>query len=78
MKIIVVGGGAWGTALAVGASSNDLARHAVTLWVRDPAQGQALGAAGQQAAFTEFSVETMARRTLAAIPARTRSGGNPP
>ena len=42
MKIIVVGGGAWGTALAVGASSNDLARHAVTLWVRDPAQGQAM------------------------------------
>ena len=35
-----------------------------------PAQAQALGAAGQRAAFTEFSVETMARRTLAAIPVR--------
>jgi len=33
MKIAVLGAGAWGTALARHAS----ARHAVTLWVRDPA-----------------------------------------
>ena len=38
MKIIVIGAGAWGTALAVSAS----ARHAVTLWARDPAQAQAM------------------------------------
>jgi glycerol-3-phosphate dehydrogenase (NAD(P)+) len=42
MKIIVLGGGAWGTALAVSASGNPAAQHAVTLWVRDAAQGQAL------------------------------------
>lgn len=42
MKIIVVGGGAWGTALAVGACRNALAGHAVTLWVRDPVQGQSM------------------------------------
>jgi glycerol-3-phosphate dehydrogenase (NAD(P)+) len=38
MKIIVLGAGAWGTALAISAGSNALARHAVTLWARDPAQ----------------------------------------
>ncbi|MBB5203538.1 glycerol-3-phosphate dehydrogenase (NAD(P)+) [Inhella inkyongensis] len=34
MKIAVLGAGAWGTALAIQAA----ARHAVTLWARDPAQ----------------------------------------
>lgn len=38
MKILVLGAGAWGTALAVSAA----ARHEVTLWARDPAQAQAL------------------------------------
>ncbi len=40
MKILVLGAGAWGTALAVSAAS----RHAVTLWARDPAQARALHA----------------------------------
>ena len=34
MKILVIGAGAWGTALAVGSAS----RHQVTLWARDAAQ----------------------------------------
>ncbi|MDB5881714.1 MAG: ketopantoate reductase PanE/ApbA family protein [Ramlibacter sp.] len=38
MKIMVLGAGAWGTALSVAAS----ARHEVTLWARDPAQARAL------------------------------------
>ncbi len=38
MKIVVIGGGAWGTALAVNASLKTLAPHGVTLWVRDAAQ----------------------------------------
>jgi glycerol-3-phosphate dehydrogenase (NAD(P)+) len=38
MKIVVLGAGAWGTALAATAS----ARHEVTLWARDPVQAQAL------------------------------------
>lgn len=42
MKIVVLGGGAWGTALALSAASNPTACHAVTLWLRDSAQAQAL------------------------------------
>jgi glycerol-3-phosphate dehydrogenase (NAD(P)+) len=38
MKIVVLGAGAWGTALAAIAAP----RHQVTLWARDPAQAQAL------------------------------------
>lgn len=41
MKIIVLGAGAWGTALAISAAP----RHAVTLWARDSAQATALQAA---------------------------------
>jgi glycerol-3-phosphate dehydrogenase (NAD(P)+) len=37
MKIIVLGAGAWGTALAASASMQP-GGHAVTLWARDPAQ----------------------------------------
>jgi glycerol-3-phosphate dehydrogenase (NAD(P)+) len=40
MKIIVLGAGAWGTALAVNAAAS----HAVTLWARDTSQTRALGA----------------------------------
>jgi glycerol-3-phosphate dehydrogenase (NAD(P)+) len=40
MKIIVIGGGAWGTALAINASGNPVAGHDVTLWVRDALQAQ--------------------------------------
>ena len=40
MKIIVAGGGAWGTALAINASRNASAGHDVTLWVRDALQAQ--------------------------------------
>ncbi len=42
MKIIVLGAGAWGTALAVGASSNSLAQHEVTIWARDAAQASTM------------------------------------
>lgn len=45
MKIIVLGAGAWGTALAVSASTNPLAAHAVTLWARDADQASVLQAA---------------------------------
>ena len=40
MKILVLGAGAWGTALSVSAAG----RHDVTLWARDPAQAGALRA----------------------------------
>ena len=38
MKILLLGAGAWGTALAVSAAP----RHQVSLWARDPAQAAAL------------------------------------
>lgn len=38
MKIFVIGGGAWGTALAIAFSQ----RHQVSLWVRDDSQARAL------------------------------------
>lgn len=37
MKIIVIGAGAWGTAMAISAAAHP-AGHAVTLWARDAAQ----------------------------------------
>ncbi|MES2509552.1 MAG: NAD(P)H-dependent glycerol-3-phosphate dehydrogenase [Pseudomonadota bacterium] len=37
MKIVVLGAGAWGTALAISAASNPRAGHAVRLWARDDA-----------------------------------------
>ena len=42
MKILVLGAGAWGTALAVSASENPLSHHEVTLWARDAAQAAAM------------------------------------
>ena len=44
MKIVVIGAGAWGTALAVSAASHRRANHDVTLWARDAAQASALQA----------------------------------
>ncbi len=44
MKIIVIGAGAWGTALAMSASQNPQATHEVTLWARDPSQAAAMQA----------------------------------
>ena len=40
MKITVAGAGAWGTALAISASSNAAAGHQVTLWARDAARAR--------------------------------------
>jgi glycerol-3-phosphate dehydrogenase (NAD(P)+) len=37
MKIVVIGAGAWGTALAIHAARNARHDHAVTLWARDAA-----------------------------------------
>ena len=43
MKILLLGAGAWGTALAVSAAP----RHQVALWTRNPAQASALQASGE-------------------------------
>ncbi len=42
MNILVLGAGAWGTALAVSASDNPRQAHHVTLWARDAAQARAM------------------------------------
>lgn len=47
MKIIVIGAGAWGTALAIQAA----ARHEVLLWAREPAQVQAMRVTGENARY---------------------------
>jgi glycerol-3-phosphate dehydrogenase (NAD(P)+) len=42
MKIIVLGAGAWGTALAIAAARHGSVGHSVTLWARDQAQAHAM------------------------------------
>lgn len=51
MKIIVLGAGAWGTALAVSAGGNPLAQHDVTLWARDARQVLAMQAQRENARY---------------------------
>lgn len=50
MKIIVLGAGAWGSAVAMSAAQHP-ARHAVTLWARDAAQAQQMRSQGQNARY---------------------------
>lgn len=45
MKIIVIGAGAWGTALAISAARNKRKRHEVTLWARDASAAGTMHAA---------------------------------
>ncbi len=55
MKIIVIGAGAWGTALAISASRHP-AGHAVTLWARDAAQAQAMQASRENTRYLAGAV----------------------
>lgn len=50
MKLMVLGAGAWGTALALSASQNP-AQHAVSLWARDARQTQQMQADRQNARY---------------------------
>ncbi len=50
MRIIVIGAGAWGTAMAVSAARNPVGHH-VVLWARDGAQAQAIHAARENARY---------------------------
>ena len=50
MKIIVLGAGAWGTAVAMSAAQHP-AGHAVTLWARDAGQAQSMRAEAQNARY---------------------------
>ncbi|MFT3779591.1 MAG: NAD(P)H-dependent glycerol-3-phosphate dehydrogenase [Ottowia sp.] len=50
MKIIVIGAGAWGTAMAVSAARNPLG-HQVVLWARDGAQAEHMAQARENARY---------------------------
>ncbi|MBL8356561.1 MAG: NAD(P)-dependent glycerol-3-phosphate dehydrogenase [Delftia acidovorans] len=50
MNIVVIGAGAWGTALAMSAASRGDG-HVVTLWARDAAQAQAMRDSGENARY---------------------------
>ena len=50
MNIVVIGAGAWGTALAMSAAARDDGR-VVTLWARDAAQAQAMRDSGENARY---------------------------
>lgn len=50
MNIVVLGAGAWGTAMAVSAAAHPCA-HAVTLWARDAQQVAGMQAARQNARY---------------------------
>lgn len=70
MDILVLGAGAWGTALAISAGE----RHRVTLWARDPAQASAIAAAGENARYLPGFVlpgsASVSSAPLGALPAQ--------
>ena len=65
MKILLLGAGAWGTALAVSAAP----RHHVSLWARDPAQAEALRAARENIRYLPGIALPPALDVVAAAPA---------
>ena len=65
MNIVVIGAGAWGTALAMSAASRGDGR-VVTLWARDAAQAQAMHGSGENARYLPG--------VLAAVPHGLRLG----
>jgi glycerol-3-phosphate dehydrogenase (NAD(P)+) len=67
MNILVIGAGAWGTALAVSASGDPATRNAVTLWARNPAQQAAMHAARENQRYLP-GVKLPAALVLSAAP----------
>jgi glycerol-3-phosphate dehydrogenase (NAD(P)+) len=65
MKILLLGAGAWGTALAVSAAP----RHQVALWTRNPAQASALQAAGENLRYLPGIPLPAGLRVVAGAPA---------
>ncbi len=65
MKILLLGAGAWGTALAVSAAP----RHQVALWARNPAQASALRGSGENLRYLPGIPLPAALRVVAGAPA---------
>ena len=74
MKILVLGAGAWGTALAIGASQNSQ-RHHVSLWSRNPDHQRALHSQRENARYlTGFPLPPDLRITADAAEAQKQHG----
>ena len=69
MNIVVIGAGAWGTALAVSAASRNLAGHSVTLWARDAAQAAAMQATQENCRYLAGVALPQALRVLGPLQA---------
>ena len=74
MKIVVIGAGAWGTALAASVAARADAPHQVTLWARDPAQARAMQASRENAKYLggvalpeRLHISTLAEAELPAL-----------
>ncbi|GAB3654025.1 NAD(P)H-dependent glycerol-3-phosphate dehydrogenase [Ramlibacter alkalitolerans] len=67
MDILVLGAGAWGTALAISAGQ----RHRVTLWARDAAQAAAIAGRGENTAYLP------GHRLPAGVRVASRADGEP-
>ena len=65
MRILLLGAGAWGTALAVSAAP----RHQVALWARDPSQAAALHAARENSRYLPAVPLPAVLRVMTAAPA---------
>jgi glycerol-3-phosphate dehydrogenase (NAD(P)+) len=71
MKILVLGAGAWGTALAVSAA----ARHAVTLWARDASQAADMAAQRENRRYLPGATLSAAIHVQSGAPAALASLG---
>ena len=71
MKILLLGAGAWGTALAVSAAP----RHQVALWARNPAQAAGLHEARENVRYLPGFPLPGALEVLAAVPAELAARG---
>lgn len=74
MKILVLGAGAWGTALAISAANQPHGRHAVTLWTRDGAMAARMLAQRENARYlpdinlpAELAISAVAPDQLAGL-----------
>lgn len=74
MKIVVLGAGAWGTAVAISAAAHP-AGHEVLLWARDAAQAAAMQAARENARYLAGVPFPDRLRVIGGVPAPALTAG---
>ena len=74
MKIVFIGAGAWGTALAISAAQNAEKPHNVMLWARNPAHAQAITLARENARYLP-GVALPSHLKICAAPVQSLIGG---